>query len=75
MEVRKQQQSKIQERFEVLENLNHSQYINGAWENIKGNVKTSAKKSPCLYELKQLKPGFDEERSRFLDQRKQAEMQ
>jgi len=75
MDVRKHHQSKIQERFECLEKLNHSEYINGAWENIKENVKISAKKSSCLYELKQLKPRFDEERLRFLDQRKQAKMQ
>jgi hypothetical protein len=42
MEFRNQYQIKIQERFEALENLNHSKYINMAWENIKENVKTPA---------------------------------
>jgi hypothetical protein len=32
--------------------------INRAWQNIKQNIKTSAKES--LYELKQQKPWFDE---------------
>ena len=38
-------------------------------------MKTSAKESLILYEMKQHKPWFDEECSRFLDQRKQAKMQ
>jgi len=49
--------------------------INRAWENIKENIKTSAKESLGLYELKQHKPWFDEECLGFLDQRKQAKMQ
>jgi hypothetical protein len=53
LEVRKHYQIKIQERFEALENLNHSDYINRAWENIKENIKTPTKKSLGLYELKQ----------------------
>jgi hypothetical protein len=75
LEVRKQYQIKIQERSEAFENLNHSEYINRAWENLKENVKTPAKKSLGLYELKQHKPWFDEECLCFLDQRKQAKMQ
>jgi hypothetical protein len=38
-------------------------------------MKTSAKESLILYEMKQHKPWFEEECSRFLDQRKQAKMQ
>ena len=49
--------------------------MNRAWENIKETIKTSAKKSLGLHELKQLKPWFDEEWVRFLDQRKQAKVQ
>jgi dsDNA-specific endonuclease/ATPase MutS2 len=52
-----------------------SEDINRAWENIKENTKTSATENLGLYELKQHKPWFDEERLRFLDQRKQAKMQ
>ena len=59
----------------ALWNLNGSKDINRAWENIKQNIKTSAKNSLSLYELKQHKPRFNEERLRFLDQKKQAKMQ
>ena len=45
----------------TLENLNDSEDINRSWENIKENVKSSAKDSLGLYELKQHKPWFDEE--------------
>jgi len=44
-----------------LENVNDSKDINRVWENIKENIKTSAKESLDLYELKQHKPWFDEE--------------
>jgi hypothetical protein len=58
-----------------LENVNVSEDINRVWENIKGSIKISAKGSLGLYERKQYKPWFDEECSKFLDQRKQAKMQ
>jgi len=71
----KQYQIQISKRFAALENLNDSEDINMAWENIKENIKTSAKESLGLYELKQHKPLFDEECSRFSDQRKQVKME
>ena len=43
LEVRKQYQIEISNRFGALENLNGSKDINRAWENIKDNIKTSAK--------------------------------
>ena len=49
--------------------------VNRAWENIKENIKPSAKDSLGLHEWKQHKPRFDRECSDFLDQRKQAKMQ
>ena len=49
--------------------------INRAWENIKQNIKTSAKESLGLYRLKQHRPWFDEECLGLLDQRKQAKIQ
>jgi len=49
--------------------------MNRAWENIKENIKTSAKDSLGTHKLKQHKPCFDEECLGFLDQRKQAKMQ
>jgi len=58
-----------------LENLSVSEDINRAWENIKENIKTSAKESLDLYNLRQQNPWLDEECLHFLDQRKQAKIQ
>ena len=58
-----------------LENLNVDEDVDRTWENIKENIKTSAKESLGLHELKQHKPWFDEECIGFFDQRKQAKMQ
>ena len=55
-----------------MENLSDDENINRAWENIKENIKTSAKESLDLHELKQHQSWFDEECLCFLDQRKQA---
>ena len=52
LEVRKQYYKKISNKFAVLENLNDDEDINRAWENIKENIKISAKQSRGLYELK-----------------------
>ena len=53
LEVRKQYQIKISNRFAFFENLSDSEGINRAWENIKQYIKTSAKTSLGLYKLKQ----------------------
>jgi len=45
LEVRKQYQIKILNRFAALENLSDSEDINMAWENVKENIKSSAKES------------------------------
>jgi hypothetical protein len=74
LKVRKQYQIKISNRFAALENLNDRENINRAWENMKENIKTSAKVTVGLYELKQHKPWFDE-CLLSLDQRKQDKMQ
>ena len=58
-----------------MENLNENEDINRAWENIKANIKTSAKESLGVYELKKHEPRFDEECLPFSYQRKQAKMQ
>ena len=58
MEVRKHYQTEITNRFATLENLSDGEDINLAWENIKENIKTSAKESLGIYELKQHKPWF-----------------
>ena len=75
LEVRKQYQIKISNRFAVLEELSESENIDKASENIKDNIKTSAKESLGLYKLKKHKPWFYEECESFLYQRKHAKMQ
>jgi len=52
LEVRKQYQIKISNQFAALENLSDSKDINRAWEKIKGNIRTSAKGSLSVHELK-----------------------
>jgi len=75
VKVRKLYQIKFSNRFVALENLCDSEDINRAWENIKVNIKTSAKESLGLYELKQHKPWVDEKCLGILYQRNQAKMQ
>ena len=75
LEVRKQYQIDITNRFAALENLNEDEDVNRTWENIKENIKTSAKESLGVHEWKQHKPWFHEECSGFLYQRKRAKMQ
>ena len=75
LEVRKECQIEITNRFAALENLSVSEDINRDWKKIEQNIKISAKRSLGMYELKQLKSWFDEECLGFLDQRKQAKMQ
>ena len=58
-----------------FKSLSDDQDINGAWENIKKNNKTSAKDSIVKHELKQHKSWFDEECLYFLDNRKHSKMQ
>ena len=65
LEVRKEYQIEISNKFAALENLSYGKDINRAWENIKESIKTSAKESLGLQELKQHKPWFDEECLRF----------
>jgi hypothetical protein len=42
LEFRKQYQIEITNRYAALENVSENEDINGAWESIKENVKTSA---------------------------------
>ena len=45
LEAMKQYYIKISNRFATLENLNDGKDINRAWEKIKENIKTAAKRS------------------------------
>jgi len=53
LEIRKQYPVEISNTFAALENISDREDINRAWENIKENIKTSAKGSLSLHRLKQ----------------------
>jgi hypothetical protein len=59
LEVRKPYRIEITNRFAALENVSDDEYINRAWGSMKGIIKTSAKESLGLHEMKQHKPWFD----------------
>ena len=59
--VRKQYQIKISNRIAALESFSNSKDINRALENIKENIKISAKESLGLHEFKRYKLWFDKE--------------
>src|SRR5215813_14213001 len=73
--ARKQYKMEIKNRFTALENVSDDENINRAWESVKETIKTSAKESLGLQEMRQHKPWFDEECLGILDERKQAKMQ
>jgi len=60
LEVRKQYQIEISNKFAAFENLSDSECINRAWESVKENIRTSAKERVVLCKLKQHKLWFDE---------------
>jgi hypothetical protein len=66
LEFRKQYQIVVSNRFAALENLSDSEDISMSRENIKYIIKTSAKDSLGLRELKQRKPWIEEECLGFL---------
>ena len=70
LEVKKQYQIEITIRFAALGNISDYGDINRAWENIKENIKTSAKESLGLHELKQHKPWFDKQCLHIIDESK-----
>jgi len=65
LEIRNQCQIELSNSFAALENLSDSEDINWAWENIKENIKISARECLSLCELKHHKPWCDEECLRF----------
>jgi hypothetical protein len=74
-DVKEQYQVTIRNKFAALENLEDSGDINGAWDNIRENIKISTQESLGYCESKHWKPWFDEEYSKLADQRKQAKLQ
>jgi len=61
LDIRKQYQIENTNRFAALGTLSVDEDINRTWENIKENIKSSAKQSLCLHLLLQHKTWFDEE--------------
>ena len=61
LEVRKQYQVEITNRFAAMETLNKDEDVSRIWGNIKHNIQISAKESLGMHEWKQHKPWFDEE--------------
>jgi hypothetical protein len=58
LEVRKQYDIKISNRFAALENIGDGEDINRAWENIKENIQISGKESLYLFELSSINHGL-----------------
>jgi hypothetical protein len=59
--LKKLSEVKVREQYQIKTSYsNDSEDINTARENIKENIKTSAKESLGLYERTQHKPWFDE---------------
>jgi hypothetical protein len=73
-DVKEQYQVTIRNKFAALENLQNSGDINGKWNNIREDIKTSAQESLGYCESKHRKPWFDEECSKLVDRRKQAKL-
>jgi len=61
LEVRKQYQIKITNRFAALENSSVGKDINRGRENMKDSIKTTAKGGLGMHELKEHTPWFCEE--------------
>ena len=65
----------ITNRFADLGNVGYYGDTNRTWKDIKESIKTSAKKSLGVQDLKKYKPWCDEKCLDLLDRRKQAKMQ
>jgi hypothetical protein len=74
-DVKEQYQVTIRNTFAALEMLEDSGDINGAWDNIRENIRSSAKGSLSYCEPKHRKPWFEEECSKLVDLRNQAKLQ
>jgi RNase P/RNase MRP subunit POP5 len=73
--VKVQYQVTIRNKFIALESLEDNEDINRARDNIKENIKISAKESLGYCESKHCKPWFDDKCSKLFDQRKQGKLQ
>jgi hypothetical protein len=59
LEVRKHYSIEITNRFAALEDVSDDEDINRVWESIIEIIKTTAKESLGLHEMKQHQPQFD----------------
>jgi hypothetical protein len=66
-DVKEQYRVTIRNKFAALENLEDSGDISGVWDNIRENIKSSAKEGLGYCESKRYKPWFDEECSKLVD--------
>jgi hypothetical protein len=58
LKVRKRYHIESTKRFAALENLRDSEDIKRAWENIKENIRTSAKESLGLHDFRNKKEDY-----------------
>jgi hypothetical protein len=65
----------VSNRIAALEDMDAEVEINTVRETIRESIKISAKESLGYYKLKKNKPWFNKERSKLLDQWKQAKLQ
>jgi hypothetical protein len=72
--IKEQYRVTIRNKFAALENLEDSGDINGAWDNIRENIKFSAQESLGYCESKHRKPWCDEECSELVNGRKRAKL-
>jgi hypothetical protein len=71
-DVKEQYQVIIRNKSAALENLDDSGDTNRAWDNFRENIKLSAQESLGCCESKHHKRWLDEEYSKLVDRRKQA---
>jgi hypothetical protein len=75
VKVKEKYQVEISKRFAASVRLDESSDINNAWENIRENIKISAKDNLRYHRQKGNKPWFDNECSKLIEQRKQGKLQ
>jgi hypothetical protein len=75
VDVKEKYQVEILNRFAALKSSDENFNINNAWESITENIKTSAKDNLGYQKLKHNKSWSDDERSKLIDQWKQAKLQ
>jgi uncharacterized FlaG/YvyC family protein len=65
-DVKEQNQTTVRNKYAALEDLEDSEDINRAWDNIRENINILAQESLGYCESKHCKPWFDEECSQLV---------